>query len=87
MRITLRDAAGRERGWATGFMVSAHLLLTNWHVFPARGSQVMTLPEAHYVLDIAGNPAPSYRSQFGETFYTYSDQQLGFRPRGGRTSR
>jgi endonuclease G, mitochondrial len=78
MRITLRDAAGRERGWATGFMVSTHLLLTNWHVFPTRDETANAIAEAHYVLDIAGNPAPSYRFAIrGDLFY-FSDQQLDF---------
>jgi endonuclease G, mitochondrial len=78
MRITLRDSAGRERGWATGFMVSPHLLLTNWHVFPMRQETTNAIAEAHYVLDIAGNPAPSYRFAIrGDLFYI-SDQQLDF---------
>jgi len=78
MRITLRDAAGRERGWATGFMVSPRLLLTNWHVFPNVAETSNAIAEAHYVLDIAGNPAPSYRFAIrGDLFYI-SDQQLDF---------
>ena len=78
MRIILRDAAGRERGWATGFMVSPRLLLTNWHVFPAVGDTSNAIAEAHYVLDIGGNPAPSYRFAIrGDLFYI-SDQQLDF---------
>ena len=78
MRITLRDTAGRERGWATGFMVSPRLLLTNCHVFPIREETTNAIAEAHYVLDIAGNPAPSYRFTIrGDHFYV-SDQQLDF---------
>jgi endonuclease G len=78
MRITLRDAAGRERGWATGFMVSPRMLLTNWHVFPARPDTGNAIAEAHYVLDIAGNPAPSYRFAVrGDLFYI-ANQQLDF---------
>ncbi len=78
MRIILRDPAGRERGWATGFMISPRLLLTNWHVFPARDETANAIAEAHYVLDIAGNPAPSFRFAIrGDLYYT-SDQQLDF---------
>ncbi len=78
MRITLRDPAGRERGWATGFMVSPHLLLTNWHVFPTREETTNAIGEAHYVLDIAGNPAPSYRFAIRGDLFHVSDQQLDF---------
>jgi endonuclease G len=78
MRIILRDPAGRERGWATGFMVSPRLLLTNWHVFPTQDETTNAIAEAHYVLDIAGNPAPSYRFAIrGDLYYT-SDAQLDF---------
>lgn len=78
MRITLRDAAGRERGWATGFMVSPSLILTNWHVFPTREETANAIAEAHYVLDVAGNPAPSYRFMVrGDRFYL-TDQGLDF---------
>jgi endonuclease G len=78
MRITLRDAAGRERGWATGFMVSPRLLLTNWHVFPTQEETANAVSEANYVLDIAGNPAPSYRFTVrGDLFYL-SDAGLDF---------
>jgi endonuclease G, mitochondrial len=78
MRITLRDPAGRERGWATGFMVSPQLLLTNWHVFPIRQETANAIAEAHYVLDIAGNPAPSYRFAIRGDLFHISDQQLDF---------
>jgi endonuclease G len=78
MRIILRDAAGRERGWATGFMVSPRLMLTNWHVFSTQAETTNAIAEAQYVLDIAGNPAPSYRFAVrGDLFYT-SNQQLDF---------
>ena len=78
MRITLRDPAGRERGWATGVMVSPRLVLTNWHVFPTLEETGNAIAEAHYVLDIAGNPAQSYRFAVrGDLYYT-SDPQLDF---------
>ncbi len=78
MRITLRDAAGRERGWATGFMVSPSLMLTNWHVFQSVEESSNAVAEAHYVLDIAGNPALSYRFMVrGDRFYL-ADQGLDF---------
>jgi endonuclease G, mitochondrial len=78
MRIVLRDEAGRERGWATGFMVSPGLLLTNHHVFPSLEETENAVVEANYVLDIAGNPAPSYRFAVqGKRFY-YALQELDF---------
>lgn len=78
MRIVLRDNAGRERGWATGFMVSPGLLLTNHHVFPSLEETENAVVEANYVLDIAGNPAPSFRFAVrGERFY-YALQELDF---------
>ncbi len=78
MRITLRDGAARERGWATGFMVSPQLLLTNWHVFKAQEETTNAIAEANYVLDIAGNPAASYRFAIrGNRFY-FANQALDF---------
>jgi endonuclease G len=78
MRIILRDPAGRERGWATGFLVSPRLLLTNWHVFPTSGETGNAIAEANYKLDIAGNPEPSYRFAVrGDLFYV-SNQSLDF---------
>jgi endonuclease G len=78
MRITLREPSGGERGWATGVMVSPRLLLTNWHVFPQLADTVNAVAEAHYVLDIAGNPAPSYRFTVrGDQFY-FANAQLDF---------
>ncbi len=78
MRVVLRDHTGRERGWATGFMISPRLLLTNHHVFPTFEETENAVVEANYVLDIAGNPAPSHRFAVrGDQFY-YAYQDLDF---------
>ena len=45
-RLVLRNPAGREIAWATGFMVSPRLILTNWHVFPTAADAQNAIAEA-----------------------------------------
>jgi endonuclease G len=60
-RLILRNEAGRETGWATGFMVSPRILLTNWHVFETGDDARNAVAEFEYRLDIRGNPMLSVR--------------------------
>lgn len=60
-RVIVRNAAGREVEYGTGFMVSPSLLLTNWHVLPERPSAENGVAEFDYRFDIRGEPAPSVR--------------------------
>ncbi|MFL9918006.1 DNA/RNA non-specific endonuclease [Paraburkholderia fungorum] len=78
MRVIVRDDAGRERGWATGFMVSPRLLLTNNHVFQSIEDAKGGLAEANYVLDIAGNPETSYRFNVRADLFFITDVGLDF---------
>jgi endonuclease G len=70
MRIVLRASSGKEIGYATGVMVSPRLLLTNHHVFPTASDADNAVIDAHYVLDIKGIPARSYRFRVrGDMFF------------------
>jgi hypothetical protein len=53
-RLVLRDGGDRARGYATGFMVSPRLLLTNCHVFPNLNEATNALAQFDYTLDIRG---------------------------------
>lgn len=53
-RVVLCDAAGRQIGVASGFMVSPRLMLTNYHVFPTQDEANGCLAEFDYALDIEG---------------------------------
>ncbi len=60
-RITLLTASGSQRGFATGFMVSPRLLMTNWHVFETADDARYAIAEFNYRLDVRGAPMPSVR--------------------------
>lgn len=60
-RLVARNPAGREVGYATGFMVSPQLLLTNWHVFETAAHATNAVADFDFRLDFKGNPAPAVR--------------------------
>ena len=77
-RIVVRNGAGRELSFATGFMVSPRLLLTNWHVFRSAAEATNGVAEFDYRLDIAGNPLTPQRFLIEpELFYT-SNMKLDY---------
>ncbi len=77
-RLVARNASGHERGYATGFMVSPRLLLTNWHVFRTKDEAEYGLAEFDYKLDIRGNPAPYHRFLLQPNLFYYSDRGLDY---------
>jgi len=74
-RVVVRDAALRENAWATGFMVSPRLLLTNWHVFNTAADAENGIAEFDYRLDIHGDPLPAVRFLIkpGDFFLAWPD--------------
>ncbi|HEX8169492.1 MAG TPA: serine protease [Thermoanaerobaculia bacterium] len=77
-RITVSNAAGRELGWATGFMISPSLLLTNWHVFTSADEAVHSIAEFEYTRDIRGNPVPSIRFGLQPQRFFFNDRTLDY---------
>jgi endonuclease G len=77
-RLILRNAAGRETEWATGFLVSPRVLLTNWHVFETEDDATNAIAEFEYKLDIRGNPAPSVRFLLRPERFYASNRELDY---------
>jgi len=77
-RISIRSEGGRERGCATGFMVSPRLMLTNHHVFSNAEDAAPSIAEFNYCLDVAGNPEPSYRFRLRPDLYFHNNEALDY---------
>lgn len=77
-RIIIRNSSGHVRGYATGFMVSPRLLLTNEHVFGSAEEAAPSLAEFNYRLDVAGNPEPSYRFRLRPDLFFFNSEPLDF---------
>lgn len=75
-RLNVRSPQGK--GFATGFMISPRLLLTNWHVFPAAAAAVQSVAEFNYRDDVAGNPEPFYTFRLRPDLFFHSFQGLDF---------
>jgi endonuclease G len=77
-RIIFLGAGGSPRGYATGFMVTPRLLLTNHHVFgQARDAEGAVL-EFDYEIDLTGKPRPTERFRFRPQEYFFANQALDF---------
>jgi endonuclease G len=77
-RLVLRDASGHEIGYATGFLVSPRLVLTNWHVFRVADEATNALAEFEYKLDVRGNPVPPHRFAVRPDLFYHSNQDLDY---------
>ena len=77
-RLIVRTQSGRELGYATGFLVSPRLLITNWHVFRTRDEAANAVAEFDFKLDIRGNPLPSYRFALRPDRFYHSNQDLDY---------
>ena len=77
-RIVLRSAGGRELGYATGFLVSPRILLTNWHVLPDVAGATNAVAEFNYLLDYRGNPSVSTRFALRPDRFHHANQALDF---------
>lgn len=77
-RVILRDAAGRELGYGTGFKVAPELLLTNQHVLQHAALAEQALVEFDYELDEGGLPRPTTRFRLDPQRFFLSDAGLDF---------
>ncbi len=77
-RLILRDAGGREHGYATGFLVAPGLALTNWHVFPRAADAAQALAEFDYKFDVRGEPVPSIVFRVRADLFHLADKDLDF---------
>jgi V8-like Glu-specific endopeptidase len=57
-RIQVRDPAGSQIGWGSGFLISPDLLLTNHHVLPDAATAGASRVQVPGEDDIEGNPLP-----------------------------
>jgi len=73
-RIIVKSGS-KVTGYATGFMVSDRLLLTNWHVFKKLEEVAESEVQFFYELDTRGNPtqAVSFRLAPADFFYTFKE--------------
>lgn len=76
-RIIVKED-GEVVGYATGFMVSEELLLTNWHVFKTEESVGDSIIQFDYELDINGNPKNGISYQLSTTIFYGSDKSLDY---------
>ncbi|WP_426485296.1 DNA/RNA non-specific endonuclease [Flavobacterium sp. 2] len=75
-RIVIKEN-GKKTGFATGFMVSKNLMLTNWHVFKTK--EMATESEAHffYEYDNLGHPIDPVIFKMDATKF-YNNEELDY---------
>jgi len=77
-RIILIGPGGGDRGYATAFMVSPRLLLTNHHVFPSFSDAEGAIAEFNYELDMLGHPKPTTRFNVSPGAYYWANEELDY---------
>lgn len=77
-RIIFISPGGREAGFATGFMVSPRLMLTNQHVFGKASDAESAELEFDYQLDVMGKLKPTERFRFSPGEFFWADAALDF---------
>ncbi|KAB1155309.1 trypsin-like serine protease [Tenacibaculum aiptasiae] len=65
-------------GYATGFLISDNLLLTNWHVFKTKESVGDSVVQFNYELDTNGNPTSSITFNLSASTFYYSFEDLDY---------
>ncbi|HVR40708.1 MAG TPA: DNA/RNA non-specific endonuclease [Thermoanaerobaculia bacterium] len=76
-RIVTRLGGGRV-AYGTGFMVSPHLLLTNWHVLHDAAEAAKSVVEFDYQLDRFGNALTVHRFELDPATFFLNDKDLDF---------
>lgn len=65
-------------GFATGFMVSEQLMLTNWHVFPSINDVADSEIQFFYELDTLGNPGTSTCFKLRSDIFYHASKELDY---------
>lgn len=78
-RIVVKEG-NKKLGYATGFMVSERLLLTNWHVFKKKEDVAQSEVEFHYEFDMFGRSRQPvvFRLSPGDFFYSFKELDYCF---------
>lgn len=76
-RIVVRNG-NKNMGYATGFMVSETLLLTNWHVFKSIDMVAQSEIQFHYELDTNGRPQKPIHFLLDSATFFYTCKELDY---------
>lgn len=76
-RIAIKSGS-RNIGYATGFMVTPNLLLTNWHVFKTKEEVADSEIQFFYELDIYGNPGEEVAFKLDANRFYHSVKELDY---------
>ena len=76
-RILLNDQTGLS-GYATGFMVSPQLMLTNHHVLPEGGDMQLSQIQFNYEQDLDGNTNDTVTFNLSPDTFFYTDAAFDF---------
>jgi len=77
-RIVFLGVGNRETGYATGFMVSPRLMLTNHHVFGDKSDAEAAVVEFGYEFDTVGQLRRPERFRFAPDEYFFAVKELDF---------
>jgi len=76
-RIVIKEGSANT-AYATGFMVSDRLILTNWHVFKTMDSVLDSVVQFYYEYDKFGNPVSSVTFKLDADTFFYSFKSLDY---------
>ena len=76
-RIVIKRGS-ENLGYATGFMISPTLLITNWHVFPEKYNVEDSVVQFDYELDMHGNPKDAIVFKLDAEKFFYSFRALDY---------
>lgn len=77
-RVVIRGTDGRTAGFGTGFLVSAHLLLTNHHVLPAPDVAAGSVLQLDFQRGLDGDPLPVVEVGLDPEAFFVADPELDF---------
>lgn len=76
-RIVTQLGGGRA-SYGTGFLVSPHLLVTNWHVLKSKDAAASSAVEFDYQLDLSGSPLMVQNFELDPARFFLNDKGLDF---------
>jgi endonuclease G len=77
-RVSVLGPDSRFDGHATGFLVSPHVLLTNWHVFRTRDEAQNSYVEFDYRQDLRGREIAGHRFALRPGSFFLNDRELDY---------